>query len=267
MSTPDRPGTRVRARTPDRPHPPSVERLLAIVRGEIEASEPAAITAIVRRVVDDERARLTAGADPLSEHELADAVVARLDDLGDPGLTIPPIVINATGVILHTIRTGAMAEGGAAGGDRGRLGLRLPGAGRGHREARAPGRSQPRSTWSRSRAPRPALVVTNNAAALMLAVGLAGATRIHRGLARRARGDRGWSPDPRDRGPGRREAGGSGDHESDPPCRLRGGAGRGQGVGGASRPPVQLRHERLHGVGGPHRSGGDRPPARCTGPR
>jgi L-seryl-tRNA(Ser) seleniumtransferase len=79
-----------------------VERLLAIVRDEVEASEPGALTAIARRVVDEERSRLAAGADPLSDAELAEAVVTRLEDLGDPGLTIPPAVINATGVILHT---------------------------------------------------------------------------------------------------------------------------------------------------------------------
>ena len=62
-----------------------MERLLAIVRAEVEVSEPAALTAIVRRVVDEERARLAAGAGSLSEQELADAVIARLEDLGDPG--------------------------------------------------------------------------------------------------------------------------------------------------------------------------------------
>src|SRR5204862_128550 len=43
-----------------------------------------------------------AGAAPAREGDLADAVVDRLEQFGDPELTIPPHVINATGVVLHT---------------------------------------------------------------------------------------------------------------------------------------------------------------------
>lgn len=151
-----------------------MERLLSILRAEVEASEPAALTAITRRVVDDERSRLAAGADPLPEGELADAVLARLEDLGDPELTIPPPVINATGVILHTnlgrapwpraARVAAIAAASSYGyleldEVTGRRGPRF-GAAEEHLVALTGAEA--------------ALVVTNNAAALLLAVGLAG---------------------------------------------------------------------------------------------
>ena len=87
---------------PDRPHPPSVERVLGLVRPEADVTEPAALTAAARAVVDAERVRLDAGAAPLSDGELADAVLARLDGFADPSSVLPPHVINATGVVLHT---------------------------------------------------------------------------------------------------------------------------------------------------------------------
>lgn len=155
-------------------HPPSVERLLGLVREQVEPSEPAALTALARAVLDEERRRLAAGAAPTPEPELADALLARLADLDDPRSTIPPRVINATGVILHTnlgrapwpraARTAATLAAGSYGyleldEATGRRGARfrvaeehlvaLTGAG-------------------------DAMVVTNNAAALLLAVGLAG---------------------------------------------------------------------------------------------
>ena len=151
-----------------------MERLLAIVRAEVEASEPAALTAIVRRVVDDERARLAAGADPAAGAELADAVIARLEDLGDPGLTIPPLVINATGVILHT-NLGRAPWPRAA-----RLAAIAAASAYGYLELdEVSGRRGPRFAAAEEHlvaltGAEAALVVTNNAAALLLAVGLAG---------------------------------------------------------------------------------------------
>jgi L-seryl-tRNA(Ser) seleniumtransferase len=151
-----------------------VERLLTIVRAEAEVSEPAALAAIVRGVVDEERARITAGADPLSEQELADAVIARLEDLGDPGLTIPPLVINATGVILHTNlgrapwpRAARLAAIAAAS-TYGYLELDEDTGKRGPRYAAA---EEHLVALTGAEA---ALVVSNNAAALLLAAGLAG---------------------------------------------------------------------------------------------
>jgi L-seryl-tRNA(Ser) seleniumtransferase len=174
MSTSARVGKPARWVTPDRPHPPSVERLLSIVRAEVEVSEPAALTAIVRRVVDEERSRLAAGADPLAEGELADAVIGRLEELDDPGLAIPPPVINATGVILHTnlgrapwpraARLAAIAGASAYGY------LELD-EGTGRRGPRFAAAEEHLVALTGAEA---ALVVTNNAAAMLLAVGLAG---------------------------------------------------------------------------------------------
>lgn len=157
-----------------RPHPPGVERVLAIVRGEVEATEPAALTAIARRVVDEERLRLAAGADPLTEAELAEAVIACLKDLDDPGLTIPPQVVNATGVVLHT-NLGRAPWPRAA-----RLAAIAAASGYGYLELdEATGRRGSRFRAAEEHlvaltGAEDALVVTNNAAALLLALGLAG---------------------------------------------------------------------------------------------
>jgi L-seryl-tRNA(Ser) seleniumtransferase len=83
--------------------PPSVDRVLSILARElVEVSERDALVVLVRDVLEEERQRLAAGAAPSSEGDLSDAVLDRLERLGDPELTIPPHVINATGVILHT---------------------------------------------------------------------------------------------------------------------------------------------------------------------
>jgi len=156
------------------PHPPSVERILAIVRDEADVSEPAALTALARAVIDEERWRLAAGALPTSERALAAAVLASLESLADPALTIPPPVINATGVVLHTnlgrapwpraARVAALAAARTYGyleldEGTGRRGARFRAA-EDHLVALTGGED--------------AMVVTNNAAALLLAVGLAG---------------------------------------------------------------------------------------------
>ena len=161
--------TMVRAR------PPSVDRLLSILEAEqVEVSEREALVALVREVLDEERARLASGAPALPESDLADAVVDRLERLGDPLLTIPPRVINATGVILHTnlgrapwprvARVAAIAATKTYGY------LELD---------EATGRRGPRFRAAEDHlvaltGAEDALVVTNNAAALALAVGLAG---------------------------------------------------------------------------------------------
>ena len=83
--------------------PPSVERVLAVVRGRVDGTvDPEVLRLTARRVIDDERERLRAGIRPRDITSLADAVdellvrsqYAFLDGL------VP--VINATGVIIHT---------------------------------------------------------------------------------------------------------------------------------------------------------------------
>ena len=160
----------------DRPRarPPSVERILAIVRTEKPpASEPAALTDLVRSVIAEERKRLEAGAPATSDQSLADAVVERLRAFAAP----PRLAaINATGVIVHT-NLGrapwpeeAIEAARAAAGSllleidstTGRRGARLR-LGEEHLIALTGAED--------------ALVTNNNAAALALAVGLAGRGR------------------------------------------------------------------------------------------
>ena len=87
-----------------RPRPPSVERVLARVRDRLGGPREAGpVLAVTRQVVDDERERLhTDGAAPRDLDELAAIVVGRLDEFAGPVITAPTAVINATGVIVHT---------------------------------------------------------------------------------------------------------------------------------------------------------------------
>ena len=90
-----------------------------------------------------------------------------------------------------------------------------------------------------------ALVTNNNAAALALAVGLAGRGGVV-GLARRAGRDRRRRPDPGDHPAGRGEADRGRDDQPDARRRLRGAARRRAGEGGPPRPSVELHDDRLH---------------------
>jgi L-seryl-tRNA(Ser) seleniumtransferase len=156
-------------------HPPSVDRLLSILVAErVEVSERDALVALARAVLEEERQRLASGAMPTGEHDLAGAVVDRLDQLGDPTFTIPPHVINATGVILHT-NLGRAPWSRAA-----RLAAVASARSYGYLELdEATGRRGPRYRQAEDHlvaltGADDAMVVTNNAAALALAVGLAG---------------------------------------------------------------------------------------------
>ena len=156
----------------ERPHPPSVEAVLAAVRRRADGRrEPGAVLRVAREVVDDERARLLAGAKPRTAGSLADVVADRLDAAAGAG---PTRVINATGVIVHTnlgrapwpdaaIRAAAEAAGGylllELDRESGRRGARYR-ITEEHLVALTGGED--------------ALVTNNNAAALALAVGLAG---------------------------------------------------------------------------------------------
>jgi L-seryl-tRNA(Ser) seleniumtransferase len=160
---------------PDRPRPPSVERLLATVRPRVsDGADSDALVAVARDVVSDERRRLAAGEEPTPADDLADDVRARLAAFADPaGAALVP-VINATGVILHTNlgRAPWAAEAIEA--------ARLAASGYSLLELdRASGRRGPRFRAAEEHlvaltGAEDGLITVNNAAALALAVGLAG---------------------------------------------------------------------------------------------
>ena len=57
------------------PRPPSVERVLAVVRGRVDGTvDPEVLRLTARRVIDDERERLRTGIRPRDITSLADAV-------------------------------------------------------------------------------------------------------------------------------------------------------------------------------------------------
>lgn len=82
-----------------RPRPPSVERLLAALRPRAEGRDHDALVAAARATVAAERARLAAGESSRPLEALAGAALARLDA---PTAALPLAVVNATGVIVHT---------------------------------------------------------------------------------------------------------------------------------------------------------------------
>jgi L-seryl-tRNA(Ser) seleniumtransferase len=160
------------------PRPPSVEALLGAVRPRRPAGQDHdALVAVGREVLAEERARLAPGAgaapEPRAIEELADIVVERLDTWAAP----PAVVaINATGVIVHTNlgRAPWPAEAvAAAAAASGSLLLELDRAS-GHRGARL--RLAEDHLVALTGA-EDALVTNNNAAALALAVSLAGRGR------------------------------------------------------------------------------------------
>ena len=159
-----------------RPHPPSVERLLARIRDRLDGPrEAAAILAVAREVVDLERERLHDDrGTPTEIDTLAAQAVNRLDSFAGEVDAPPLAVINATGVIVHTNLGRAPWPAAAAGGiaalaTRYQL-LELD---------RATGRRGPRARIAEDHlialtGAEDALVTNNNAAAVALAVGLAG---------------------------------------------------------------------------------------------
>ncbi len=161
----------------DRPRPPSVERLLAAVRPSLaDGVDPDAVAAVAREVVADERARLEVGEPARELDGLAGELRDRLEAFADPwdaGSGLTP-VLNATGVILHT-NLGRAPWPAAA----------IEAAGRAAETYsllefdRAAGHRGPRFRAAEAHlialtGAEDALVTVNNAAALILAVGLAG---------------------------------------------------------------------------------------------
>ena len=157
-----------------RPRPPSVERLLTLVRPRRPpGQDPQALVATCRMVVQAERARLAASPDATparSPEALADDVIALLEAWAGPPTGT---VINATGVIIHTNlgrapwADEAVAAAIAASGS---LLLELDRAS-GRRGARFRAAEEHLIALTGG---ADALLVNNNAAAVALAVGLAG---------------------------------------------------------------------------------------------
>jgi L-seryl-tRNA(Ser) seleniumtransferase len=153
------------------PRPPSVEAVLRRLRPSVDGADPSALAEVVREVIVEERGRLGEGTDPRDPVELSDVARDRLGRFGEPSVAT---VINATGVIVHTnlgrapwpapiARSAAdMATGYAL--------LEMD---------RSTGRRGPRARVAEDHlvaltGAEDALVTNNNAAALALAVGLAG---------------------------------------------------------------------------------------------
>ncbi len=154
--------------------PPSVERLLAAVRSRRPPGQDHdALAAAARGILTEERERIAAGGEVTPVAALADRLVAQLDGwLGSP--VVP--AINATGVVIHTNlgRAPWAAEAiAAAAAAAGSVLLEID---------RATGRRGTRFRLAEEHlialtGAQDALVTNNNAAALALAVGLAGRGR------------------------------------------------------------------------------------------
>src|SRR4051812_23778822 len=165
--------------TTDRPRPPSVGRLLELVRARQEAAAPHAdpgdaLTVAVRSAIDDERERLLDGGEARSLDALADAVESELHGFVDPGISAAPAIINASGVVLHTnLGRAPWPEVAIEAVRRAASGYSLleldPETGRRGRRFHVAEDHLVAQTGAEA-----ALVVNNNAAALALAVGLAG---------------------------------------------------------------------------------------------
>ncbi len=152
------------------PRPPSVERLLAAVRPRAGDRAPGALVGVAREVVGAERERLATGGAPRDVHLLADEVLDRLE----AHTSLSAHVINATGVIIHTNLGRApwpvAAIRAAEAATREPLLLELDRA-TGRRGRRDPAAEEHLVALTGA---EDALVVNNCAAALVLAVGLAG---------------------------------------------------------------------------------------------
>ena len=156
------------------PRPPSVERVLAVVRERLDGSVDAVVLRdAAREVLEAERANLQSGEPPQSLEALADEVEYVLAGL-EQSLVESLIVINATGVIVHTNlgRAPWPLEVAAAAADAANNYLLLEldrESGRRGQRLRAAEDALVELTGAED-----ALVTNNNAAAVALAVGLAG---------------------------------------------------------------------------------------------
>jgi L-seryl-tRNA(Ser) seleniumtransferase len=158
--------------TETRPHPPSVELVLAAVRARVgEDPSHGALLEVARAFVAEERELLAGGAEPRSVASIADAVEAAM---GGFVATALATAINGTGVIIHTnlgrapwpaVAAAAVAETTA---DYLLLELDTQSGRRGSRFRQA------EEHLIALTGAEDAMVTNNNAAAVALAVGLAG---------------------------------------------------------------------------------------------
>jgi L-seryl-tRNA(Ser) seleniumtransferase len=147
--------------------------VLSKVRAEAGTADADALTALAREVIEAERRSIEAGAPPATTDELARAVVARMELLADPAAGLVT-VINATGVLLHTNLGRAPWPAAAIG-----AATRAAGAYSLLEFDRSGGRRGPRFRAAEEHLVAltggdDAIVTVNNAAALLLAVALAG---------------------------------------------------------------------------------------------
>jgi L-seryl-tRNA(Ser) seleniumtransferase len=158
----------------DQPRPPSVERVLKALRPRTADTDAAALLAVARDAIAEEARRLATGDDPRTPDELADAAAGALERLATIRMTT---VINATGVIIHTnlgrapwpaVAAEAVAE---AASDYLLLELDRETGRRGARFRQA------EEHLVALTGAEDALVTNNNAAAVALAIGLAGRGR------------------------------------------------------------------------------------------
>ena len=159
----------------DRPRPPSVERLLAAVRPQLtDGAAPDAVAAVARDVVAGSGRAWRPGRSPTALDDLAGTVRERLEGFTDPAESGLTTVLNATGVILHTNLGRAPWPKVAI-----EAATRAAGAYSLLEFDRAAGHRGPRFRAVEDHlialtGAEDALVTVNNAAALVLAVGLAG---------------------------------------------------------------------------------------------
>jgi L-seryl-tRNA(Ser) seleniumtransferase len=156
------------------PHPPSVESVIAAVRRDLDGSvEHDVLADAARAVVAAERERLGAGGPPATVEQLAADVAERLATLANLPLDV---VVNATGVIIHTNLGRAVwprdaIRAAAAAADYLLLELDAQTGRRGARFRKA------EEHLIALTGAEDALITNNNAAAVALAVGLAGRGR------------------------------------------------------------------------------------------
>jgi L-seryl-tRNA(Ser) seleniumtransferase len=162
-----------RSRVADRPHPPSVDAVLSQVRASAGAPDAEALTAVTREVIQAERQHIKAGYPPSDVGALARTVTQRLEALVDPAAGLIT-VINATGVILHTnLGRAPWPAAAVAAANRAATAYSLlefdRSAGRRGQRFRAAEEHLIALTGADD-----AIITVNNAAALLLAVALAG---------------------------------------------------------------------------------------------